>query len=162
MSQVAQLGALDAATLDLIDRCVVSVLSTMVGARPHRSGLELDRHPPSGNGIAAMVGITGPVTGVIVLGFPAETAMRCAASMLGCEFAAITDEVCDAMAELANMVGGSAKSKLGIEPPPSLSLPTVIEGYNYRVCYPSKSTWVRIPYESDLGPFSVHVSLNRG
>jgi CheY-specific phosphatase CheX len=46
----------------------------------------------------------------------------------------IDDDVCDAMGELANMIGGNLKSVL--PPGVSLSMPSVVEGsaYAYRIC----------------------------
>lgn len=161
MSQPMPMGALDSATLELFERCVASVMGTMAGTTPRRTAVEIGAQPPLVSGLAAMVGITGAATGVVVLGFPTGTAVRLAGRMLGSEGNSTDDEVSDAMAELANMVGGSAKAKLAIEPTPDLSLPTVVSGENYRVCYPSNSAWVCLSYESDLGSFSMQVSLSR-
>jgi hypothetical protein len=60
------------------------------------------------------------------------------------------------------MVGGGAKSRFEIEPPPQLSLPTVIEGHSYKMCYPTKSVWFEVPFDSDAGEFLMEISFSKG
>jgi CheY-specific phosphatase CheX len=71
----------------------------------------------------------------------------------------------DAMAEMVNIVGGSAKSKLSEEiggEPIQLSLPTIIRGESFRIQYPSGSIWMEAGFSSDCGPFRLCVTFASG
>lgn len=63
------------------------------------------------------------------------------------------DDVCDALGELANMIGGNLKSVL--PPGSSLSIPTVVEGshYSLRICGQNRNE--RLAFEGIDGPFWV-------
>ncbi len=65
------------------------------------------------------------------------------------------DEARDAFGELINMVGGNIKN---ICPQPSqLSLPSIIQGVNYRVALPGTVPALQTHYDSDEGSFSVTI-----
>ena len=70
--------------------------------------------------------------------------------------------VSDAVAEMVNIVAGRAKSKFQTlsGDPINLSLPTVVRGNSYKVDYPSKSVWLDVPFESELGPFNLRVTFD--
>jgi len=63
------------------------------------------------------------------------------------------DDVCDALGELVNMIGGNLKSVL--PPGESLSIPTVVEGshYSVRICGQYRSE--RMAFSGIDGPFWV-------
>ncbi len=63
-----------------------------------------------------MVGISGKISGVVVLKFPTDTAIRLANRMLGHDARKIDPAVVDAIAELVNMVGDCNKV---VQPPHS-------------------------------------------
>ena len=68
----------------------------------------------------------------------------------------------DGVAELVNIVAGSAKAKFSNGNGSdiiSLGLPTVVHGGSDIVEYPSQSTWLDVPFASELGPFSLRVTF---
>jgi CheY-specific phosphatase CheX len=65
----------------------------------------------------------------------------------------LNEEVIDAAAELANMVAGSAKAQFEFEPALDLGLPTVVQGTGYRLKYPSGSSWLQVPFQTECGSF---------
>lgn len=111
--------------------------------------------------LSSIIGISGQAHGAVALSFPRETALKIAGQFLANDFAEVTEEVTDALAELANMVGGGAKSKFDLDPPPELSLPTVVEGHDYKTKFPTKSVWVEIPFASNTGEFVMEVSFSK-
>lgn len=115
----------------------------------------------SGAWFSSIIGISGKASGVVALSFPRATALKLAGRFLSTEFTDVTPEVGDALAELANMVGGGAKSKFDLDPPPELSMPTVIEGRDYKTKFPTKSVWVEIPFSTDAGEFVMEVSFTK-
>jgi chemotaxis protein CheX len=114
-----------------------------------------------GDWFSSIIGISGKASGVVALSFPKKTALALAGRFVGSEFADVNPEVSDALAELANMVGGGAKSKFEIDPPPELSLPTVVEGHDYKTKFPTKSVWVEVPFDTPAGEFVMEVSFSK-
>jgi chemotaxis protein CheX len=139
---------------------ISSVFTTMLSTKTERLGLKVSDRPASEGEITALVGISGGVHGVVVLRFPPETALELASRMLGTKLSEMNDEVIDAMAEIVNMVAGSAKAKFQHDPPLQLGLPTVVEGSQYRVKYPTKSAWLEVPFQTDAGKFSMEVTFS--
>ncbi|MCD6506367.1 chemotaxis protein CheX [Candidatus Poribacteria bacterium] len=113
--------------------------------------------------ISAIIGLTGKVRGTVVLSFPAKTALMIARRFLDTEKIFKIDEVViDAVAEMVNIVAGSAKTHLSDELGLiKLSLPTVVRGRNFEIRYPTGSIWLQIPFNSDLGPFFMQVSFEK-
>jgi len=109
----------------------------------------------------ALIGLSGPARGTVALSFPTETAVGIVNRLLGTQTKVIDDTVSDAIAEVVNIVAGGAKAKLKIGDGAALdlSLPTVVRGDSYDVDYPSNSVWLEVPFESDLGSFSMRVTF---
>lgn len=140
---------------------VHSVFDTMLHTQPTRQPVKISDGNGTGNGaeLTTLVGITGQLHGVVVLRFPSRTALTLAGRMLGNTLDAVDSGVIDAVSEIVNMVAGSAKSKFDLDPPLQLGLPTVVEGKEYRVNYPSKSMWLEVPFQSDAGQFSMELTF---
>jgi len=114
-----------------------------------------------GETLTSIIGISGKASGVVALVFPLKTANEIAGKFLGIEVAALNGEVTDALSELVNMVGGSAKAKFNLDPPPELSLPTVIEGCGYKMTFPTKSAWFEVPFACAAGDFVMELSFSK-
>lgn len=139
---------------------VDSVFATMLHVKPKRNGLKVSDGIAKGEMITSLVGLSGKVSGVVALRFPPSTALSLAGRLLGSSPTEINDEVTDAVAELVNMVAGSAKAKFDHDPPLELGLPTVVHGAGYRLKYPTKSVWLEVPFSSDAGEFTMEVTYN--
>ena len=139
---------------------VSSVFSTMLELNPDRQPVRISEGPTGENVLTSLVGISGDHSGVVALRFPPQTALKLAERFLGAEVTELNDEVIDAIAELTNMVAGSAKAKFNQDPPLELTLPTVVEGAEYRLKYPTQSVWLEVPYISEAGPFSMEVTFS--
>ncbi len=139
-----------------------SVFELMLNTHLERQSPRLstaDRQPPA-SAVASIIGITGQANGCVALCFPAEPAIELASRFLGVQVRRIDDEAVDALAELANMVAGSAKSKFDLDPPPKLSLPTVVIGRSYEMKRPTSAPWIEIPFCFDAGAFTMNVSFD--
>jgi chemotaxis protein CheX len=139
---------------------VDAVFNTMLSVKPKRQGLKVSDGRAKGEVITSLVGLSGKVSGVVAMRFPPPTALKFASLMLGTELTAVNDEVTDAIAEITNMVAGSAKAKFNHDPPLELGLPTVVQGASYRLTYPTKSVWLEVPFASDAGDFTMEVTYN--
>ncbi len=110
----------------------------------------------SGHVLTGCVQITGEWEGAIVVSCSHKLAVGTTAFMFDMELEEVTgEELQDAVGELANMVGGSVK---GLVPGPSrLSLPTVIDGSDYKTKIPGSEKLVEACMTSDGEPLVVTV-----
>jgi chemotaxis protein CheX len=137
-----------------------NVFTMMLGLHPERQALRICAPMAGSERITSLIGITGQVSGMVALRFPPDTARQIAGRFLGNEIPTVDDNVLDAVSELVNMIAGQAKSKFEHDPPLRLGLPTVVQGSEYRVKYPSKSVWLEVPYQSEVGEFSMEVTYS--
>lgn len=140
---------------------VYELFSTMLSSRAKRGDVGLVHGEGSPRDIMALIGLSGPARGTVALSFPAGTALAMVSKLLGMETHVMDETVSDAVAELVNIVAGSAKAKMNIPgtTPIELSLPTVVRGNSYSIDYPSKAVWLEVPFTSDLGPFNLRVTF---
>jgi chemotaxis protein CheX len=114
--------------------------------------------------ISGSIGLTGEkICGSLSLVFGRETgeAMYRSMMMMDANAAVAETELRDAIAELANMVAGGAKSKaqeLGLSF--VISLPTVIVGDNHHLEAQRDATSYVVPVKSGKGVFHMQVSLS--
>lgn len=140
---------------------VYELFSTMLSSKASRGDVGVSDGKANPRDIMALIGLSGPARGMVALAFPVETALTIVNRLLGTESRVLDDTVSDAIAEVVNIVAGGAKAKfkLGSGPPIDLSLPTVVRGNSFSVDYPSKSIWLEVPFNSDLGPFTMRVTF---
>ncbi len=140
---------------------VYTLFATMLGSKAIRGNVAVSHNGGTQRDIMALIGLSGPVRGMVTLAFPIKTALNIANTLLGSELRVIDDTVSDAIAEVINIVAGSAKAKLRLDegPPIELGLPSVVRGSGFCVDYPLKTVWLEVPFESDLGPFVMRVTF---
>jgi chemotaxis protein CheX len=108
--------------------------------------------------VTGIIGLAGETTGAVVLSFSRQTAMNIVSVFSKRTYTALTNEVLDGVGELVNIIAGNAKQDL-LEYRISISLPGVIVGGGSRIHWPEGIPVITIPFDSDLGSFSVNVSL---
>jgi chemotaxis protein CheX len=141
---------------------VMEVFGTMLGTEVTRGDIGVSKKTSSNpRDIMALIGLSGQARGTVALSFPTETALALVSSLMGTEMRVVDDTVSDGVAEIVNMVAGSAKAKLGADdgPPIDLSLPTVVRGNSFSIDYPTQSVWLEVPFEGGMGPFSLRVTF---
>lgn len=140
---------------------VYNLFSTMLNAEVKRGEVGIARDAQTPRHITALIGISGHARGTISISFPNHTALAMVGRMLGQDLKVMDDSVTDGISEIVNIVAGRAKAKFDFDPPLELSLPTVIRGNSYSVDYPSKTTWLQVPFTSDLGDFTLRVTFEK-
>jgi chemotaxis protein CheX len=108
--------------------------------------------------VSAIIGLAGDTRGAVVLSFSRDTAIAIVSKMAGHEYKVLGNEVLDGVGELVNIIAGNAKQDL-LEFRIEISLPGVITGNSYKVHWPEGIPVVAIPFQTELGPFTVNVSL---
>ena len=108
--------------------------------------------------VSAIIGLAGETTGAVVLSFSRPTAVAMISRFTGIHFQALSNEVIDGVGELVNILAGNAKKGL-VDFKLKISLPGVVTGNQYKINWPKDVPIITIPFESEVGKFSVHVSL---
>ena len=111
--------------------------------------------------VSAVIGVTGDCTGAVVLSFTKDVAIKMVSQLIGEEPTEFDEDTCDALGEMVNIIAGNANrelEKLGLGKL-KISVPTVVVGKKHRVNSPKNVPYVCIGFETDLGPFAIHVSL---
>jgi chemotaxis protein CheX len=112
-------------------------------------------------GVAAVVGIAGPLAGTGTVMCSVEAACRLSSVMLMTEFTELGDDVLDAMGEIANMIVGNVKNNLEADAGPlGLSTPTVVHGRDFATRATAGKAWTVVNFRLDDGhTFCVQMSL---
>ncbi len=118
----------------------------------------LNKEPQNLNEISGLIGLAGETQGAIVLSFTRETAIGMASKMVGRPYIGMTNEVLDVIGEFANIIAGNAKKDL-MDFRIAISLPGVIVGKSTSIRWPEGIPVITIPFVSELGEFSLSVSL---
>jgi chemotaxis protein CheX len=142
---------------------VSELFTTMLGCEAERGRVGLVKPGQSSGDLTAVIGLSGPVRGTVALSFPDTTALAMVGRMTGLPEAELADSLGDGLAELVNIVAGGAKAKLnsGSGAVTDLSLPTVVRGQSYTVEGLTQSTWLDVPFASELGAFTLRVTLEQ-
>jgi chemotaxis protein CheX len=154
MSQLASASAaLTTAIVNPLLESIVETFSTMLDATVERRDLSLRELGATLYDVTAVIGISGRAKGVVCMSFPRGAALRIAEQMLGERQTALNPDVIDALGEVANMVGGGAKSKLNVGL--NIGLPSVVQGHQHTIDFPVESCPMRLKFDSSVGPFVV-------
>ena len=135
---------------------VREVFQTMVGVettvgRPYRKVGTAPTH-----GVCGIIGFHGQIAGSVVVSFSDTAAEKLASAFVGTELKRSEPDFADAIGELANMIAGCAKGKVGTVA--SISTPSVVIG-GYTVAQPSSVPCVVIPCTCVHGEFTIEVSI---
>lgn len=155
-------GAMKTEWINPFVESVYSLCGTMLACGVERGQLSRANGETAGGDITALIGLSGMARGMVALSFPSGTARAMVGRLLSIGEEEIEESVNDGVAELVNIVAGSAKAKFSSGSGSdiiSLGLPTVIHGGSQIIGCPSQSTWLDVPFSSDLGPFSLRITF---
>ncbi len=114
------------------------------------------------NSISGIIGLAGKMKGLLAIHLPDEAALAITTAFLGMEVEEIDEDVCDAIGELANMLGGSMKAIL--DPGGSkvqISIPSAIYGEEYAVDCLADAESVTVPFTFDGQSFMVELQISQ-
>lgn len=117
--------------------------------------LKTDREPTYD--ISSIIGLSGDVTGCVVINLSEEIALQLASGLLGETMTELDDDCTDAIGEIANMVAGNAKTDFP-SGGSSISVPSVVIG-KHRVAYPKGVPIISIPCRTDKGGLVIDLAL---
>ncbi len=133
-------------------------------------GIELTESPPAKEDrlvedfeVSAVVMITGPCPGRIILSFPEEAACGIVSRLSGRPCKEIDAEVMDGVEELANIIAGNGCRHLEARGfrQAATSVPQIMIGQRRRTGRPEDQPFaVMRRFDSELGPVRLEVELN--
>lgn len=149
---------MDVAYINPFIRATVKVFRVMLGCELATPELRWKRDRQPAQEVSGIIEITGPVSGIVVLGISRSAAIRVTETLLGEQVDQINELVRDAVGELTNMIAGNAKAELDGSRL-RVGLPWVIVGRHHTLPIQRGATSFDIVFDSDLGPVTVEVSL---
>ena len=133
------------------------VFQTMLG-KEITGGQPLTPQCLTNRGVSGMIGLTGKISGDVIVSFDQRIAIFATTTLLGQVPKGLDTDVVDAVGELTNMIAGSAKGKLE-KYDMTLALPTVIMGDGHRIGFNSGVKPVSLPFTCEWGEFSIELGL---
>ena len=112
--------------------------------------------------ISGIIGLAGEIKGMLAIHLPSEAALAITTAFLGMDVEEIDEDVCDAIGELANMLGGSMKTIL--DPGGSniqLSMPSAVHGEEYAVDCLAGAESVTVPFTFNGQTFIVELQISQ-
>jgi chemotaxis protein CheX len=145
----------------LVRESAQNVFETMLGQSIVPRDAYLDTvASPAGNGVVSFIGMAGAWMGTGSIACSAPCACRIASQLMMAEYAAVDDDVLDAVAEVTNMIIGNVKTSLEERlGPMGLSIPTVIYGRNFSSRTVGKQEWTVVPFECEGERVEVQLCL---
>jgi len=138
---------------------VQNIFDTMINV-PFKLGkptVKNDTIPPYQ--ISGIIGLSGSVTGCVVISLSKEIAFQLVSALIGEEVTELDDDCTDAIGEIANMIAGNAKTDFPGEDN-SISVPSVIIG-KHKVSYPSGLPIISIPCETERGKMFIEIAIKK-
>jgi chemotaxis protein CheX len=139
-------------------RATVKVFRVMLGCELADPELRPKRDRQPTQDVSGIIEITGPVTGVVVLGVSRSAAIRATEVLLNEKVDSVNELVRDAVGELTNMIAGNAKAELD-SMQLRVGLPWVVVGRHHTLPVPRGVSSFDILFHSAWGPVVVGVSL---
>lgn len=164
MSNMTEKSALDAKLVNAIIKSTQDVFTTMANCTAVVKEIKPQPdYAPRGD-LSAVIGLMGDGgEGMIALSFPLTLASLVVGKLLGTNPEQISsDDRCDGIGELVNMISGATKIALSQESGTAytLSLPSIIKGSGHEVyTRPKNSPYLLIIFEVENQNFALQVSF---
>lgn len=147
---------------DTIIDATQDIFSSMVmlGATPGTSFERADE--PLFDTVSGIIALEGKYSGLLAIHLPTGSALEVGGAFLDLELEDIDEDLLDAIGELTNMLAGNIKAAL--DPAGSeikLSIPSTLQGAEYRVEKVDGARNICIPFYLDNGDFLVELQLKR-
>jgi chemotaxis protein CheX len=138
---------------------IQNVFSTMMQLPVTMGTPNIKMTPATTYDVSGIIGMSGDVTGNVVLSFPKSTATRVVQLLTGTEFSVDSPDFADAIGELTNMVAGGAKGMFQGKKKVSISTPSVVIGAGHTVARPREVPVICIPCQTDCGELIIEVAV---
>ena len=141
----------------------VNSFQTMCSIGSQRTKIFLKGEGNEIYGVTGIIGLGGEASGSVVLNFPSGVAIAAVGAFVGEAYDDITADVVDGVGELTNIIAGDAKNRLAQKGYTfDIGLPKIVVGRNYVTAQSKNIPCVVVMFKSDIGEFSLEVSLKKG
>lgn len=150
---------MDVKLLNPFVEAAVEVIKKEVGTDVRRGDLSLARSALTTDDLTVLIHMVGEVYGVVLYGMPQSTALGMVSKILDQEFTEMDSLAQSGIAELGNVITGSATvkfSQAGYQS--NISPPTIISGKGVQIAtldFPR----IIVPLQTGLGSLVVHLAL---
>ncbi len=110
--------------------------------------------------VSGLIGMSGDVTGSVVLSLPRDTAERVVSLFCGQELTLESPDFADAVGELVNMICGGAKAMFTGKKV-SISCPSVVVGQGHTVARQTDVPCIQIPCTTDCGELVIEIAIQQ-
>lgn len=149
---------MDVAYINPFLEAIRNVFETMADTTPEIGKPVLKNGESERHDVSGVIGLSGKVSGSVVLTFDLPAAFKVVTKFAGAEMQEVNAEFTDAIGELVNMVAGAAKAKFPSEGT-TISLPSVITGKSHKVSGSSDQPTIVIPCDVPDGKMALEVSI---
>ena len=149
-----------------------NIFSTMVMCNLEAQKPILKTDNKSRGDITAVIGLSGEFEkagkktnykAMLVLSFPYETYFKVASAMLSETYTTYHPDIHDLGGEIVNMIMGNAKRDLkNLGYTSNMAIPSLIEGKDHSLTYPSGTMVILIPFASPHGPMFMELCYSAG
>lgn len=137
----------------------IDILEEVLASKVDRGNIFLRPSNEASMGYAVLIGMTGQVTGRILLEMTEETAVKISNVMLGESYETMVEMAQSAISEIGNMIAGRAITKLhNLGFVFEITPPTLVKGDHMEISTPSLEA-VIVPLETPHGRVEVNVAL---
>jgi len=109
--------------------------------------------------ISGIIGISGNVTGTVVINLSQPVALQLVSALTGEEVTELNTDCTDAIGEITNMITGGAKKDFP-EGNNSISIPSIVIG-RHQIAYPSGIPIISVPCETGAGRMMIDLALKK-
>jgi chemotaxis protein CheX len=150
-------GKMDVKYINPFVKAVKKLFNTMIDV-PFKLGTpSLKKGDTPDHEISSIIGLSGTVSGCVVINLSKEIALQLVSALIGEEVNELDDDCTDAIGEIANMIAGNAKTDFP-SAGTTISVPSVVVG-KHKVSYPSGLPIIAIPCMTDKGQLVIEVAL---
>ncbi len=150
-------------TKDVIIRSAQDVFRVMLASEIEHEGVADDGSFKPSPGVMAVLGLSGERNGAGMLWLSPKLACLAAEALLMCEFTETTNDVLDAVGEIANMIIGNVKTEIeSVLGPISLGTPTIVCGSDFRARKTNADSWTMVALRWKEELFFAGISLSNG
>lgn len=149
---------MDASMITPFINSIQNVFSTMFQLPVEVGEPRIKADRKASHDVSGIIGVSGEMTGTIVLSMPQDAASAIVTLFTGMEVATDCPDFADAIGELVNMISGGAKAEFqrkGV----SISCPSVVIGADHIIAIQSGTPCVLIPCTTDCGEVVLEVAL---
>ena len=143
-----------------VKQSTTEVFATMLGITVEAGEVFASKGSPAPTeGVVSLIGLAGPWMGTGSLSCNPQLACKISGALMMSEYAAVDEEVLDAIAEVTNMVMGNVKTLIEEQVGAmGLSIPTVIFGRNFST-KSAGGSWTVVPFKCFSEKLMVQVCL---